>query len=180
MNIYYITKDYNYADLEMEDKDLHFIKDSFIGNSIKEKWDSVKMKWDINEKSPIADFPNLGGIIPLFNKKTKTKLDNLLQKEIVELLPVDVENEEYFILNAIKLYDGILNKSKSDIDYFSKDRIMTIDKYVFKKQTNLAPIFKIVELPVKTFVTDEFKEIVEREKLTGIKFVECKQSNSWF
>lgn len=96
----------------------------------------------------------------------------LIQNSIEEL-ELQFSEVEYYAINVITVLN-VLDYDKSDYIKFSDgNRIMVIEKYVFKKCDALVNhnIFKIVDEPGrKAFVSDSFKQTAEDNKLSGFKF----------
>ena len=85
---------------------------------------------------------------------------------------------EYYIANIIKVVDALcLDKSK----YFTTEiegigTIYTVSKYgIYADKTEGADVFKLSKCsPVPIFVSEIFKESIEKEGVTGISFTEIK------
>ena len=182
MKIFQIKKDSNYAELSPKDELITGINEGFEGESISDIWGSLQiMTWNFEESEVKCDFPLLYGLIPIMSEKAKKIFATLIPADFVEYLKIRVEDENYYALNILKSYDKLLNTGKSKMDYFSNGRIMGIDKYVFSEISDLSPIFKITQLKISAFVTEEFKNIVEKEGLTGLVFEECEVvTKGWF
>lgn len=181
MEIYKLKKDYDYAHLIPDEDSLDLINDGFNGLRMKQEWGGHrKMYWDFNESTLISDFSMLGGLIPVVDKRVLDAILPIVKEGSIELLPVKVDMKDLFAINVLYTDSNILNKKKSRIDYYSDKSIMFINEYVFN---NIVPhsIFKIPQLLTHTFVSGEFKNVIEKEKLTGVEFVKCKiKSKGWF
>ena len=127
----------------------------------------------------------------LFSKKAVDGL-KVCQKKEFELLHAslletkeEMRDESYKIVNVINVIDVIdweySNYSKISIDkedgngeifynmmikpVFKKDELESIRPHIFKTKDDEAPVY----------VSEEFKNYCEREKLTGFEFYEIKQ-----
>lgn len=113
------------------------------------------------------------------------KLKALLEKVNTEIQFFEVKvtdkngcicGKKCYIANIIKVVDALcLEKSV----YFSTDieglgTIYTVSKYgIYENKTECADVFKLAqrqEIPV--FASDKFKQLIENESITGIKFTE--------
>lgn len=113
------------------------------------------------------------------------KLKALLEKVNTEIQFFEVKvtdkngcicGKKFYIANIIKVVDALcLEKSV----YFSTEieglgTIYTVSKYgIYENKTEGADVFKLAqrqEIPI--FVSDKFKQLVENEGITGIKFTE--------
>lgn len=182
MKIYQIKKNYRFAELSPKETLITVINDGFDGKSMADIWGGLQtMTWNFEESKVTCDFPLLYGLIPVMSEKAKKIFATLIPADFVEYLKIRVEDENYYALNILKSYDKLLNIGKSKIDYFSNGEIMAIDKYVLNEISDLSPIFKITQLKIRAFVTEEFKNIVKKEGLTGLEFEECEVvTKGWF
>ncbi len=134
--------------------------------------------WDCNDK-PICDCPFLMGCIPVIRKAAITKIHTVFPENLVQSIDINVEGELFEIILAKEILTDALNESKSLINRFSDGRIMSIDKYVFKKRKTYPSIFKIGQLQTFTFITNQFYEVFSDANLTGIAMEECDIKSIW-
>ena len=91
-----------------------------------------------------------------------------------------IGNETYDVFSNITTYEKRLNLRRSKITRFSNGDIMDI-KVPILLPGEYNPIFKLEEMPSTYFCTSQFKDVYEKERLTGFVFEECKvKSKSWF
>ncbi|MGB8454765.1 MAG: DUF1629 domain-containing protein [Anaerocolumna sp.] len=115
--------------------------------------------------------------MPIFSLKAVECLKEVLGKNI-EILPVYIDEQEFYLINALEVLD-CLDHEKSEIKYFTgTERIMSIKKHVFIEQKLKGKnIFRIKEQEkAGPFVTDKFKEAVEKSGLEGFEFREVWDS----
>lgn len=180
MKIYKLQKEYGFAELIPNNESLDMINEGFVGKPMKDDWNIQEMQWNIEESDVIGDFSFLAGLIPVINNNILKKLSTFITKESVELLPIVINDEKYFAVNILNIKSNILNEKKSSIEYFEDNSIMYINEYVFN-DIGVEPILKISQLTTHIFVTDVLKKHIEKEKLTGINFTDCKvKSKRWF
>ena len=180
MKIYKLQKEYGFAELIPNNESLDMINEGFVGKPMKDDWNIQEMQWNIEESDVIGDFSFLAGLIPVINNNILKKLSTFITKESVELLPIVINDEKYFAANILNIKSNILNENKSNIEYFEDNSIMYINEYVFN-DIGVEPILKISQLTTHIFVTDVLKKHIEKEKLTGINFTDCKvKSKRWF
>lgn len=180
MAIYKLNKKYAFAELVASSEFLELLDNEFKGKTMMDLWKIPKMEWDFQTSSVKCDISMIMGLIPIVNKKVKEKLLFIETDHLAEFLPVDIDGEEYYVLNTVYHTSELLNKSKSKIIYFSDKTIMHIDKYVFIKDAN-EPIFKLSQYLTHVFVTDVIKDIIENESFTGLEFEKCEiSSRRWF
>jgi len=158
-----------------------FIQDEIISSFLEENigiqsignWKTIETKWNRENGELICDFPFLLGTIPLCNVEIYHKLQEKLNLEGIEFLPIRIENELYYIMNPCLSIKGILNKKQSKIDYFSNGDIMWISKYVFYPNEIETSMFKIPEMYTSIFATTSFVEFIRENHFTGIEFEPC-------
>lgn len=143
----------------------------FDGHELKKDWKPLPVKRMEPEKElELSDAP--GFTIPVFSKKALVLLQPLLQ-DSVEILELLFDEGDYYGINVTAVLDVVDYEKSKYIKFKSSDRIMLFTKYTFRVCEELKKhhIFKIVDEPRKgVFVSEEFKEAVKKNKLTGFKF----------
>lgn len=113
----------------------------------------------------------------IIDSKVKNVLDmNDFQE--VEYIPIEIENQIYYIINVLKVNSDCLNLEKSKILRFPSDfpnlnvrgKIGTIWKTVLYKEKIQGHIFRIKEYPSDIYVDELFKCLIEENGFTGIHF----------
>lgn len=180
MNIYKLKKTYSFAELIPCSDFADISYNGFIGVSMKKEWKPFMMEWNFEIFSIKPDISMLGGILPVINNRVKKSLLLIGLDDLVEFLPVIVDNEEYYVINVLYHTEGLLSTRKSKINYSSNKRIIYIDEYVFYKEET-KPIFKVSQLLTHIFVNDIFKDVIEKHSFTGLEFEKCKViKRNWF
>ncbi len=144
---------------------------SFDGRKKKDIWEPLPVKrMEPENKLELGDAP--GFIIPVFSKKALEILRPLIQNSIEELA-LQFQEAEYYGINVTAVLNVIDYSKSKYIMYSDGKRIMAFQKYAFKSCTELLNnnIFKIVDEPTRrAFVSDEFKQTVKKNNLSGFKF----------
>lgn len=139
---------------------------------------------DFQEDKAVANFPRWSATSPVCDAETRKIISELIDDN-VEFLPLifhkgahpksfttTASYGEYYAINILTTLD-CLDYDRSEFTYFkSTGGIRGIRKRVFKPDCiGDTPIFKLPILNrVTTYVTDEFKQLVEDNNLTGLKF----------
>jgi hypothetical protein len=121
------------------------------------------------EKLPIADFMN-GIVFISISEKAKSVL-NVLMEDQVELLPLATEIGKYYEMNIHRI--ACLDEKKSVLKRPSSGKgILYAEKFAFNMEKIIGRnIFLSEELGfTKCFVSDFFKQTVEKNSLSGLKF----------
>lgn len=145
---------------------------SFDGRSKKNTWKPLLVKrMEPEKRLELSDAP--GFIIPVFSKKALEVLFPIV-KNSVEVLELKFSEKELWGINVISILD-VIDYSKAKYKTFGDGkRIMAFQKYAFRMCDELLSnnIFKIVdEKRRRVFVSDRFKEIVEKNNLSGFRFI---------
>lgn len=143
---------------------------SFDGRSHLKQWKAFPVKRMEPEKGlALSDAP--GFTIPVFSRRALECLEPLIS-ENVEILPLNFEEKEYLGINIITILDAIDYENSIYKTYRDGKRIMAFNKYVFLPNiVENVPIFKISDEKTRyAFVSDEFKQTVEKNNLSGFKF----------
>lgn len=143
----------------------------FNGESVLDKWEKPKTEISKGASRRKSDYPYFSVGLPVMSKKA---LDILLpiMGDAVEILPVDVQGEDYYGINVLKVLD-VVDYKKSD-HWFLPSGVIMVTKYVLTYRDDLPEchIFKTLDNTMTSwpFVSDRFKEAVEVNKLKGFEF----------
>ena len=122
------------------------------------------------KKLELSDAPGFN--IPVFSKKALGILRPLIQNSIEEL-ELQFQEAEYYGINVTTVLN-VIDYAKSKYKMYSDgNRIMAFQKYAFRSCDELSSynIFKIVDEPTRrAFVSDIFRQTVEKNNLSGFKF----------
>ena len=113
--------------------------------------------------------------IVLFNQKAKDCLEGVFG-DYVEFVPAKYQDDIYYIVNVLNIIDG-LNYEKSEFEKLDDGRPYSINKFSLRPNiVNNISIFKLfLEESIystEIFVSQEVKDIVEANGLTGFSFEE--------
>lgn len=149
-----------------------------------ESWDEdFCFYYDENESNRATDFlANDKGWF-LVSDKLRKVLESLNTE--IQFLPVKImerkskkELPDYFIANILRVVDALcLEKSiYSEVHIEKLGTIYNVIKYgIFAEKTESSDVFKLAnrqEIPI--FVSENFKNKIEKEEITGIDFLEIK------
>lgn len=143
---------------------------AFDGRSHLKSWKPIKVKRMEPEKGfELSDAP--GFIFPVFSRRALNCLEPLINKN-VEILPLDFDEKEYLGINIITVLDAVDYENSIYKTYRDGKRIMAFKKYAFLPNViENVSIFKISDEKTRyAFVSDEFKQTVEINNLTGYRF----------
>ena len=113
--------------------------------------------------------------IVLFNQKAKDCLEGVFG-DYVEFVPAKYQDDIYYIVNVLNVIDG-LNYEKSEFEKRDNGRPYSINKFSLRPNiVNNISIFKLFLedriYSTEIFVSQEVKDIVEENGLTGFSFEE--------
>lgn len=174
IKVYELWMDHTYRTYEPTPKD-GYKSYMFDGVPVKERtFDKIypsKYKDEINK--PIGDVFSVEISSFILNEKSYKALYPYL-KNHSQIFKIKSDNKIFYVVNVIDIID-CLNYDKSELKYFSSSgRVMDVEKYVFKtEKLKNATIFKLPEFPKSiSYVTEEFKKVVEENNIKGFKFKE--------
>lgn len=122
---------------------------------------------------PVGDVSSISTSSYIINEKAYKVLYPYLKKHS-QIFQLKNEDNIFYVVNVTDIIDCI-DYDQSEIEYFSSsNRVMDIEKYVFKKEKlKNATIFKLPEFPKGiSYVTENFKKVVEENNIKGFKFKE--------
>ncbi len=150
----------------------------FIFNEISTSIQEVKHLWKPfpfrfeDKKKRISDFPYLNPSLFAISEQALVVLKDLIAA-YVEILPLNIENSDqvFYALNVIQTYDIDVSRSECYIDTDAV-RVYAFPDDVLPQ----APIFRLKKIIssclTKTYISEEFRKIVEANKLKGLLFDE--------
>lgn len=120
---------------------------------------------------PLGDWTSVGAAegMPALSARAKDLLQPLLGAT-VQWLPLAFDEGDYWLLNCLRQPD-VLDVSASTVTYRPDGTVAGIHKFAFKPGVVADEwLFKLPGAPNFVFVTDRFRELVERERLPGLFF----------
>lgn len=179
MNVYKLEADSNhYQNFVLTNKNDwdKFMFGHFDGHSMKAEWSPLEVALLRDEKEdhrerPQSDFPNLGGVVPVFSAHAIDTLRDLLTAN-GEVLPLRYREGNYFVYNPTRVVDA-LDEARSEIEVFkSSGRVMRIVRYEFyPERLQGLTAFRLSQRPTLVYVTEKFVQRVKDAGLIGFDFV---------
>ena len=156
------------------------VVDGFFNDGLRYDKDFGSFHWIEQDDSPVCDFPMINGCIPVVSERALSIIQPYIEEDEIEILPIKVEEEPFYILHLLKVYD-VLNTRKSDIQYFKSGRVKNVGKYSFRPAVKNAPyLFHISTLQTFVFAKEELVKAINQSQLTGADFEECPIAHSLF
>lgn len=155
--------------LEREVRYGHLVGSDFDGSSKKHEWYPVRL--ETLYKKTYKDFPDFVGGKPVVSARVKDIIQPYVKDE-VEFLPLLHDELDLYMINVLKVLDCV-DWKRSDIQTFDDGSFAGFNKLVFdfNKIPSNTLMFKIKErATIWVFVTEFFKDIIERNKLKGLDF----------
>lgn len=182
MKIWSLQEDVNeYEHITLEDSsNEEWIKfdNMFHNNYLGDKWHPIKVCLiEHGDRLKRGDMPYLSPGKPTFSKKAVEVLGEFLY-ENVEILPIQYDLQELFIINVTNHIDAI-DYDKADIKFMPDGkRILRVKRYSFKTdRIREQHIFKIAsQLYGTVFVSDAFRDKAIESGLEGFNFIEVWDS----
>lgn len=139
---------------------------------------NIKFGWIVNQSDIIPDIAIIRFNVICLNETAFNKLKTLFKNYSFKKITIGTDSY-YAIFNLPEEQDK-LNKKKSKIEYFSTGDILEVVKPVFLPGEYMT-LFQIPEALYTVFSTQDFKDRVEENNLSGLNFEECAiKSKSWF
>lgn len=169
MNVYeYLPDSNNFECLEFASKYDRTLDKFGLGVRLRENWKPIPAKIDDSVGGP-SDFPSVLWDFPVCSLRAWTILEPLIG-ESVEALPLKCRDRSLFALNVLAVVD-CLDQEKCEFKYYSSGKIMRVARFVFRSDpAEKHHIFSIPETSGSVFVSEQFCETVNKEKLKGLEF----------
>ena len=172
-------KNVSFLDLLDQEAFMKFNKELRRGLPVSDEFRFVKLERD-KSKTRETEFMDCSKLwittgIVLFNQKAKDCLEGVFG-DYVEFVPAKYQDDIYYIVNVLNIIDG-LNYEKSEFEKLDDGRPYSINKFSLRPNiVNNISIFKLFLedriYSTEIFVSQEVKDIVEENGLTGFSFEE--------
>ena len=156
-----------------------FADELWDGNSVSNEFRFVELERD-NSNPREIEFMDCSKLwiavgTVLFNQKAKDCLERVFG-DYVEFVPAKYQDDIYYIVNVLNVIDGI-NYERSEFRKTGDGKPYAVNKFSFKPNiVKNIPIFKVFFWKniygSDIFVSQEVKDIVEANGLTGFSFEE--------
>ena len=156
-----------------------FADELWDGNSVSDAFRFVELERD-NSDLREKEFMDCSHVwiavgIVLFNQKAKDCLEGVFG-DYVEFVPAKYQDDIYYIVNVLNVIDGI-NYERSEFRKTGDGKPYAVNKFSFRPNiVNNISIFKLFLedriYSTEIFVSQEVKDIVEANRLTGFSFEE--------
>lgn len=122
-----------------------------------------------------SDFPKFWSVsgTPMLSEKAATILNDIIYNDS-ELIQLNYSSENYYLINILTVLDAI-DYEKSKFRKLETGLVVGLESYEFNPEVLYNHnIFKLLLngriYNTAVFVSDKFKNVVEKEKLLGFKF----------
>jgi hypothetical protein len=152
------------------------------GNKIEVWNDEISFDFNPDEGKVGTDYLGNSYGWLIFSDNLINKISHLVNDSI-QYLAIIITNKKnntnllgYHVANVCKVIDALdLGNSKYDLFELDDEKILSVEKYALKKEAiKNYNIFKLENDTIPTFVSEEFKNKIEEDNLTGFQFLEVK------
>jgi len=141
--------------------------------SLEAGWKPISFKWEKDCEGGKPDMLLAIGFVFIVNRKAMELFRDELKINDVEYLPVDIEGEDYYIVNSYGFLSGAVDLDRSSVKYFKDGKVMWIDYYAFHEGVDYPLLFRVPEIKTSLFATDDLVNAVKSNGLKGLKFSIC-------
>jgi len=114
------------------------------------------------------------------NAKVKTIVTKYLPKDQYNLIEVKILEKDYWLLNILGL-KNIIDKENSIIEFYENGELDEITNLeIVSDEIQKFDLFRIKEYETPIFITENFKSLFEKEKITGITFLSSKNMTEFY
>lgn len=146
----------------------------FCGPAIGSSW--VPLEVEVLPCIRSGDFPSLASHVPVFSQRALSVLAEMIRGD-AEVLPLIEKSRRWYAINVF-IAPGVLDSERAEVDrYEGSGRVHHIRRYAFHRHAlEDHCLFKLAELPLSwPLVREPFKDLVERNRLEGLRFVRVPQ-----
>lgn len=136
-------------------------------------WKPVSVEWARGTKRrPICDFPIFYSIVRCFSRRALEALSPYTEGAL-EALPLDGLDDAYVAVHCIRWLDCAANFTGVDQDRISIFSVNFVPRLNAEAVAD-HDLFGVPEIRTKLFVSEHFKNAVERNGLIGLQFREVE------
>jgi hypothetical protein len=134
-------------------------------------WQPVGIEWvPETKRRPTCDFPIFYSIVRCFSRRALQALSACIEGGL-EVLPLDGLDDAYVGVHCIRWVEGAANLIGVDQDKVSIHSANFVPR-MNAKALGSYDVFGVPEMITKLFVSERFKDLVERQGLVGLQFRE--------
>ncbi|SMP32715.1 hypothetical protein SAMN06265361_10932 [Laceyella tengchongensis] len=162
-----------------QDYNKYFDKRFFEVEPMFEFWQPVEV-YIIEEGKRKSDCPPFWGcsFALVFSERALGVLEDLV-KEKVEALPLVHPEDNYWLIHILHAIDAV-DYEKAIVETTESGRLIDFEKYAFSKEKvkgeHIFQVYLGDQVHPVVFVSDEFKHVVEANRLVGFEFIEVWDS----
>ena len=177
MNIYQFDFDYTFALADIVTS-IDGADSMEFSQERPELIDKFQYDWITDDSELIPDFIVIMSELLGCKIGLKSKIEEISQS--LDFHDIKVGDKDYIAFINIPILQNCINLKKSKVVRFSNGDIMEIRNPVFLPR-DYPLLFKVEDIPSAFFCSQEFKNLVETNSYTGLRFKECVvKSKSWF
>jgi hypothetical protein len=183
MKIYMIdevTDAFRWIGLAEHDKEIGVNLARIKFNAVKDMYTSLKVEWLAEYVGrEVCDFPNFRSQFTCMSNKAFDVLKHVIEGsgEFIDLYGLNIS---YKAFHCLTVYDALnknwVENAQKENEYFSISSPASLLALVYDKVGD-SNIFHIPEVKNKFFVTQHFKDIYDKNELTGLLFREVPLTN---
>jgi len=152
------------------------------GNKIEIWNDEITFDFNLDKGKVATDYLGNSYGWLIFSANFINKTNNLIN-ESIQYLPITIRDKKnntkllgYHVANVYKVIDALdLENSKYDLFELDDEKILSVEKYALKKEVIEGyNIFKLENDTIPTFISEDLKNKIEENNLTGFQFLEVK------
>ena len=152
------------------------------GNKIEIWNDEITFDFNPDEGKVATDYLGNSYGWLIFSGNFINETNNLIN-ESIQYLPITIRDKKnntkllgYHVANVYKVIDALdLENSKYDLFELDDEKILSVEKYALKKEVIEGyNIFKLENDTIPTFISEDLKNKIEENNLTGFQFLEVK------
>jgi hypothetical protein len=132
-------------------------------------WKAPHVQISKDKRRKRGDFPCFGSLPPVLNARALAALKPLLAH--CDILPLICDEEPLVAINPPILFNALDRSESVAYAWFEDGRFMNMSRPAFRgPRVPEEPLFRLAEVRNVVFVSEAFREAVEKNKLKGLYF----------
>ncbi|MCW3610288.1 hypothetical protein K6Y32_29655 [Burkholderia cenocepacia] len=152
------------------DKSVAVRATALCGRGLGEDFDPVKLTWGTSHRKKTSDVHTMLSPFLVFSERALDALATVL-RDSGEMLQVEAPIKDMFGFHVTRVIENAVDMDASKFKVYPQATVFN-KIFILKSRIEGVDIFRLKENPATVFVSENFRGLVERNKLKGFDFGE--------
>ena len=152
------------------DKSVAIRATALCGQGFGQDYDLVKLTWGALRRKKTSDVHTMLSPFLVFSERALDVLEPVL-RDSGEILKIDAPIKDMYGFHVTRVIENAVDMDASKFKVYPQAAVFN-KIFLLKSRLEGIDIFRLKESPVTVFVSERFRELVEKNKLKGFDFGE--------